>query len=302
MAPHGKVKGRKDAHSSDKHSHAAPRAEAAHEPEAPEPDMAPAAAPALADAEAAYGCVAAALDALEEQQLVAVRVDAQTAGLVALGVDARLRDPARRKLITGLAKLGVADLDALDGLADAALAAWFSRQRLLDASARTTTAALPAATRTDATECRKRMRATLEYNVQDTESVRVLKALRAGRGDLDLAKDLVAYADLLVKNQALVAHDKTNYRPGDPAAAKELAGEIGKALTGVDATEVETWTEAQQRAYTLLSRRYDEGSRVGRFLDHDAEGRFYPSLVTASRAAPQPAKSPAPPPEPPATS
>lgn len=133
------------------------------------------------------------------------------------------------------------------------------------------------------------MRSSLEYNVpkSNTKGWDLLEHYRAGSGDLDLANDLDGYAGMYAPPYlALISGDRTNYRGGDRTLAKKLAARMRAGLSAARTSEVTTWTTAQQRALTLCKARYDEASRVGRFIDRDEEGASYPSLFGAVRAAP----------------
>ncbi|HEY4117884.1 MAG TPA: hypothetical protein VGM56_08515, partial [Byssovorax sp.] len=264
--------------------HAAAPAKAApakHEKEAAAPAAAPKAAEAkradaaddegadVSGADAAYARLEAAIAAIADADLVKPYLDAQQAALVALSAATRLEEAKRRATIEALAKLGLAKLDVLDGLRDAALATWHARRELLEASATDSRAALPGDLRAQAVDCRKRMRSALEYNVRDPQSLEVMKFLRAGRGDLDLANDLVGYAKLYRERRVDLERDKVNYRANDEALAKRLAGEMGKKLGVAETTAAKQWSRAQSGAFTLLVAAYAEASRVGRFVDRD---------------------------------
>lgn len=246
-------------------------------------------APDIDEAERAFGRVASALAALDERTLVRVAIDPQQAALIALSVDARLRDPKRAAAVTGLASLGLARKADVDGLGDAALATWYARHKLLEVAGTATRAALPAELRAEANACRSRMRSSLEYNVPEsnTKGWELLHHYRAGRGDLDLANDLDGYAGMYAPPYlALIMQDRTNYRAGDRTLAKKLAARMRSTLSAAGTSEVTTWAESQQRALTLCKARYDEAARVGRFIDRDDAGASYPKLLGAGRSAP----------------
>jgi hypothetical protein len=248
---------------------------------APEPD--------IDEAKAAHGRLGQALAALDARLLTRVVIDAQGVGLVALGVDARLRDPKRAATIAALAKLGLARAEDIAGLADAALAAWYTRHKLLEAAGTASKAVLSADLRDEAKACRTRMRSSLEYNVpkKQTKAWELLDHYRAGSGDMDLANDLDGYAGMYTAPcLQYIVGDRTNYRAGDRALAKKLAAKVRGRLSSADPSEVRTWSDAQQRALTLCKARYDEAARVGRFIDRDDAGEYYPNLVSAVRAAP----------------
>ncbi|HVY47616.1 MAG TPA: hypothetical protein VHB21_17120 [Minicystis sp.] len=276
------------AHKAEAHAKAEPPRKAEAPPAAP--PSAPAAAdvegPDVSGADAAYARLKSRIEAIPQEARVNPTVDVQDAAIVALGVDGRLREPGRRAHVEALAARGLADLAKIDALADVALAAFHARTELLAAAATSSRAILPNDLRAMAADCRKRMRDACEYNLRDEATKAQLRHLRAGRGDLDLAADLVGYAKLYAARRVELAHDKVNYRANDEALAKRLAQEIAKKLASSETPEVKQWAAAQAGAFTLLLEHYAEAARLGRFVDRDEAGEHYPSLFSASRAAP----------------
>lgn len=65
----------------------------------------------------------------------AVTVDVQQAAMVALSVHQLLHKPEHEPLMTALAKVRTIDIALIDGLADAARAAWYTRHKLVEGSA-----------------------------------------------------------------------------------------------------------------------------------------------------------------------
>ena len=127
-------------------------------------------APDIDEAARAFAKLGPALAALDERTLVHVALDPQQAALVALSLDTRLRHPQRASALVGLAGLGLARKEDIDGLGDAALATWYARHKLLEVAAVASKAALPAELRAEANACRTRMRSSLEYNVPESNT------------------------------------------------------------------------------------------------------------------------------------
>jgi len=242
-----------------------------------------------------------AIEAVPMSETKAVTVDVQQASMVALGVHDLLHKPEHEPVIAALAKLGIIDRALIDGLADTARATWYARHKLIVASAVHTEAALPLELLEPALACRSRMRKSLEYNLEGhVKASTLLTQLRIGTGHLDLANDLLGYADMYVEHDEAIELDPKNYRATDEPLARRLSDEITTAL-GVTATpEQTTWKNLQARAFVLLKKHYEESVRLGQFLYYyENPDELFPSMFTASRAAPssrdktaEPAKAP----------
>lgn len=249
------------------------------------PEPKPVAAPSAEDC---YLRLQAEIDAVPLTDARPVSLDVQQAAMVGLGVHDILQRPEHRDAVQALTKLEIIDGTLVLGLADIARAAWYTRYKVLMTGAVTSEAALPVTLLDPALALRARMRKTLEYQLDDDASVQPLLAqLRLGAGHLDLANDLLGYADMYGQFTALLLRDGKNYRPTDEAEARKLSGEITRAL-GVGTTPEQTaWRTSQARAFFLLRKHYEEAVRLGRFLYHYEDGEsLFPSLFAAVRAAP----------------
>jgi hypothetical protein len=87
-----------------------------------------------------------------------------------------------------------------------------------------------------ATALRSKQRRLLDYFFENDPVIGPrLKVLLSGRGYVDLANDLVAYADIYVAQEAVLKADSRYYLASDVSLARELAaqirGELGEAPT-----------------------------------------------------------------------
>lgn len=87
-----------------------------------------------------------------------------------------------------------------------------------------------------ATALRSKQRKLLDYFFENDPVIGPrLKVLLSGRGYVDLANDLVAYADIYVAQEAVLKADSRYYLASDVSLARELAaqirGELGEAPT-----------------------------------------------------------------------
>jgi hypothetical protein len=242
----------------------------------------------VAAGERAFAAIEAKLLALPSDRLNAVTVDVQVAAAIALSVaNAVAADKALRARFEALAKANEFDLARLDGLATAALAAWFARHMYLLVSATHTEAQLPGSLVATATALKTRMMRVVDYHLGDHPVAGPLvSAIRAGTGYMDLANDLVALARLYKAYAHLLEHDKKDYQAVDQGLAAQTGDQI-LTLLGGSTPEQRKWVGLQARAWTLLSGDYAEVYAAGRYLkrwDVDVESTF-PSLIAAARAA-----------------
>jgi hypothetical protein len=238
--------------------------------------------------ETAFAAIETRLLALSNDSLNNVIVDVQIAAITALAVAHAIdADTALRARFEALARVKEFDLPRLDGLATTALAAWFARHMYLLASATHTEAQLPASLVATATTLKTRMMRVAEYHLSDHPVAgRIVTAIRAGTGYMDLANDLVALARLYRTHTDLLEHDKKDYQAADQGLAAQTGDQILKLLGG-NTPDQRTWADRQARAWTLLNTDYAEVCAAGRYLkrgDGDVDLAF-PSLITASRAA-----------------
>ena len=130
------------------------------------------------------------------------------------------------------------------------------------------------------------MQAVCEYLLSDdSEILPELDRLRPGSGNRDIVNDLLGYARIYELRPDAVKADPKNYRPGDLAKARELAGKIIQALSASMTPKARLAYDRYVRAWTRLSRSYDEVRHTGFWLfrkDARREQRF-PSLFAAGR-------------------
>jgi hypothetical protein len=243
----------------------------------------------LRTAEAAFEKVRPRLDAIPASETEMVRIDLQAAAMQALRVAQMLAEPDAQAQVAAIAALGLVDIALIDGLEDVAWATWFARHNALQANATLAEAALPPALVEQSTELRGRMRKALAYYLDgDVQAMAEIATVRAGGVYLDLANDLAAAAAMYRKHDRALKDDPKNYRSTDAHEAVRLSERILRMLGAVTTPEQTLWKLYCARACKLLFSHYEEAIRVGRFFSHydDPEGLF-PSLYTATRAAPK---------------
>ncbi|MEI7891675.1 MAG: hypothetical protein WCI05_01205 [Myxococcales bacterium] len=246
---------------------------------------------AVSEAKTAFEMLEGRLSALGRDELLPVRVDIQLVAAVAHSLAHRDSAKVRRERLERLAAAGMFDMKHLDDLLLLALAAWHARRQQLQQEALASQAAVTELVVKGAQQLRARMLRVLEHCFADDPKVGPeLVAIRAGTGYQDLANDLLAVADLYDDPAiyAVVQRDPVHYRASDPAAARDAAAAIFTGIGQTSEGEAARWTELTQRAWTLLSRSYDELRAAGRFAfrhDEDVE-MTYPSLISVVRAAP----------------
>ena len=250
-------------------------------------------------AQDAFESLRGEIEALPGDDTDAVRVNVQLAAAIAHSVAVRDREPARSKELARLERGGFYDVARVDRVAQLALAAWFAHARQLSRIAVATGAAVPEAVLKDAQQRKARMFRVLEYWVGDDPEIEVeLAAIRTGTGYQDLANDLEALAELYQREgvREAIAGDGKNYRADDVAAARKNVQAIFAGLGLAEDSDAKTWTDNTARAWTLLSREYEELRRCGTFIFGQSEdvSETYPSLVAAVRAPPRRDESPSP--------
>jgi hypothetical protein len=225
------------------------------------------------------------LDALAEGDFVTIKLDVEAATYAALSVAGFLAAPEVHARFASLPKKEF-DLLCVDGFQPACFATLYALGEARAAGALETEVKVPAAIVTEAEEVEKRMQAVCEYLFgDDPELIPELDRLRPGTGSRDVANDLLGYARLYDLRAAVVMTDKKNYRPGDAEKARELAGKIIQGLSAAMTPRARAAYDRYVRAWTLLSRRYEEVRPAGLWLyrkDPKGEQRF-PSLFAAAR-------------------
>lgn len=235
-----------------------------------------------AAAAAAWEALAPRRDALRPDELLTVNVDLKAGAVFVLGLVAWLREP---EPAARFARLAADDFDhaALARLEQTAWAAWHAAHEQTRASRRSQ-AVVPVETVTLAFKVRERMLVVINHNTDEQEEV---ADIRRDSGYTDLASDLSRCADLYVTHDSDVRHDRKHYDATDLPEARRLAGEILEAVARSRSQSEATWSEHGQRAYTELTRDYEEVAGGGRFLWRKERGdERFPKLVNVARAAP----------------
>jgi hypothetical protein len=136
----------------------------------------------------------------------------------------------------------------------------------------------------EANGLRATQRKLLNYYFADDPAVGPrLKVLMEGQGYLDLAADLVAYADLYDTHHAVLARDRMHFDAGDSARARTLAATIRREL-GFAAGEDEH-SVALARTQIALRDLYDAAYLAAQYLfrKQPAVRDLFEPLGTAAR-------------------
>lgn len=262
-----------------------------HAAAAPEPEPEPLSPHST---EAAFTKWRPRFDALPQGAVRQPNFNLQEGALVAIAAHALLSTPEMRAKIEAMATVGALKLELVEDLAEVARAAWFVRHKLDLAEAVHSDASLPVKLVTDAGEVRKRMLKVLDYQLdEDPDAQRMLTAIRAGTGHMDLANDLVALADMYAEHEPAISSDRKNYRRTDLTLARKLADAILSSLGGPATPESQRWRNYQARAFTLLEEHHEETIRVGRFLRwYEGGEELLPTLFSAVRTRPARKRAP----------
>ena len=229
------------------------------------------------------------LKALQNEEILSTRIDLDAAALAALATYTRATAPALRSRFQKQHEIGEFDIAHLDDLEDLAFAVLFAHAEANATRASESGAKLPAALVERAIELEERMQALCEYHFRDDPEIAAeLDRLRPGSGHRDLATDLNGYARIYEIRKDIVAQDKKHYRDTDMEDARAVAGVILNLLSAGSSSKARAAQDTLARAWTLLSRSYDEVRIVGLyFLRHNHEKhRFFPSLFVASKNMP----------------
>ena len=225
------------------------------------------------------------LDALTESDFVTLKIDVEAATYAALGVAGFIADPAVHARFARLPNEEI-DMAHVDGLQTACFATLYALGEARAAGALETSVKVAPETEAEAAEVEKRMQAVCEYLLSDDAKIRPeLDRLRPGSGPRDRANDLLGYARIYDLRPDVVKTDPKNYRPGDAAKARELAGKIIQALSIAMTPRARVAYDRYVRSWTRLNRCYDEVRPTGLWLfrkDARKTERF-PSLFAAAR-------------------
>lgn len=225
------------------------------------------------------------LDALAESDFVTLKLDVEAATYAALGVAGFVADPHVHARFASLPKEEF-DLASVDGLEPACFATLYALGEARAAGALATDVKVSPEIAAEAALVEGRMQAVCEYHLSDDPNIKPeLDRLRPGTGSRDTANDLLGYARLYDLRLDVVKTDPKNYRPGDAAKARELAGKIIQGLSASMTPKARVAYDRYVRSWTWLNRRYDEVRPAGLWLyrkEAQKEQRF-PSLFAAAR-------------------
>ncbi len=251
----------------------------------------------LGAARAAFDALADEINAIASNDVAPRRIDMQRAAAVAYTVALRDAHPLRRAEFEALAKIGRYNLATLDRLPRLALAAWYARQSQVQVQFRASAASVPEEAVRNGQLIRTRMLRVVDYWLGSQPAVALrLEFLRTGSGHQDLANDLIAAADYydLDELRQKLTPETPHYVATDRVEARQIAHAIFVSLGLGEESELERWASLAERAWTLLTRAYDEHRARGLFLFGESEDveSTYPSLVAAVRSAPVRRRSP----------
>ena len=227
------------------------------------------------------------LQALENDELATITINVESAAMGALSVatsllsDEELLDRYRSLPAT---EFDMAQLDTLDTLAWATIHA---NAAAASARSRLTKAALPTALVAQAGELRQRMQRCCEYYLADHPVAgSIVEGLRRGSGYRDLAHDLLGYAALYRDHHDIVSEDTKNYHESDIEDAVRIGERMVELLGGGWSSEDQQIVDDYVRAWTLLSRAYNEIRSTGLWLMRHQPTRAresLPSLTSLGR-------------------
>lgn len=225
------------------------------------------------------------LAAIADTDLGNLRVDVEAATYAALGVAGFVGAPDVQARFARLPEEEF-DMTCVTGLESACFATLFALAEARAAGALESEALVAPEVAAEAAEVEARMQALCEYHFADDPEIRPeLDRLRPGVGHRDKANDLLGYARIYELRAAIVKTDPKYYQATDAARARELAGLYIQALSAASTPRARAAFATYARAWTVLSRRYEEVRAAGLWLfraDAAQEERF-PSLFVAGR-------------------
>ncbi len=244
------------------------------------------------DAEADWVFVRAESEALSPDTLEHPSVTVYDAAILGMTVARRAHSPTELAEFEKLLTTKLLDEGHYAKLSRYAGALLYVRAQI-DRAPTASAALVPAELVTEGDTLRQRMVKVLGfYFGPGTKVGDALAKIRPGSGYTDLVGDLVTLATHYHDQRARIERTPEFYFATDEADAKRVAGDIVAHLSAIDDTP--TWTNAQQRVWTLFRRAYDEVAAGGRYLfrkDADVDERF-PSLHSLNVAARQSAAKP----------
>lgn len=231
----------------------------------------------------AYEAMLPLLDALTGKR-AAMNTPMPRAIVFAASVGRMVKQPDMRAMFASLPPAHF-DMQYVDRLESAALAAWFAELCTRTAAALASGAKLPEEVEAAAILYKTRMIRVIEYNLDHIkEVVTELESIRAGNGHMDLASDLMRLAVIFKAHAARLSQDTQRYQASDAEAAMRYATTIHQVLGDGRRSDAAYWSDYLSRAWTLLVTTYEEVAAAGRWLyRHDNGDTMFPSLYTISR-------------------
>jgi hypothetical protein len=216
--------------------------------------------------QAAFKSLETTLRVMPADDVMIPNSDAQDSAIAALNLVSVARTPAR---MARLALLPEA-LFAKDNLAQLELAAWatwYAHTQVLSGQAAANGARVEAALFESAGQHLAKLLKLLEYHVGSIPDVAAeLADIRSGSGYQDRASDLMRAAILWERWRAELEGDKRLFDAGDGQKAKALAEAIVTALRASLGTNLAEQADLRNRAWSLLSRLYNEVRAAGLFV------------------------------------
>lgn len=241
-----------------------------------------------AEGKKALGELRPALKAISKDRLASVRVNVESATVVALGVAGFVTSP---EVLARFMSLPDKELDktAVTGLTSACFATLYALGEARAAGGLESEAKVSPEIAAEAAEVEARMQRLCEYHFSDDPELGPeVERLRPGTGLRDLASDLLGYARIYELRSDVVKRDEKHHREGDAERATKLGGTILQAFSAASTPKAREAFELYARAWTLLVDRYSEVRSAGLWLfrREDLCDERFPSLFAASRAAP----------------
>lgn len=236
------------------------------------------ASPKPIDAEADWVFVRAEAEAQAPDALERPTVTVRDAAMLGMTVARRAHSSSERSAFEKLLTAGLLDGAHYTKLTRYAGALLYVRAQI-DRAPTVSLALVPADLAEKGDLIRRRMVKVLGfYFAEGTDVGDTVAKIRPGSSYADLVGDLVTLATLYRDHRARIEHTPEFYFASDETDAKQVAGEIVAHLSSTE--EGPSWTDAQQRVWTLFRRAYDEVAAGGRYLfRRDADvGERFPTL------------------------
>lgn len=204
------------------------------------------------------------LAAISEEKAGQVNLDLEDVVMAGLVLVDRARKDDRADFLAKLAPTFI-EANLIDKLETTCLAGQYIVDNAATEGATEETYMVDAVLIEQATVVKKRMIKTIEYNLENVDSVRrEVDDIKLGTGYLDLAKDLTRLANVYEGHGKALAQDKVNYRATDMAEARAQADEIRKQYRASKSKERD-FDKLRPKAYAEISRLYNELREAAQF-------------------------------------